>query len=269
MAAVRRRNVFIGVVAGVLVIGTASVVAAKVFGGNGAAASGTPTRSATPSASASASPGAGRETGTVKTAPAPAKVACGATAPPTATKPKPQFAGPVPVTIDTKKTYVATMRTSCGSITLKLDPTGAPEGVNNFVFLAKHHLYDGTWFHRIAPGFVIQGGDPKGDGSGGPGYTFTTETNPTTKFANASGLLAYANSGPNTNGSQFFITLSKQPNLDPPGNGPYTIFGSVTAGTDVVEKIGSVPTKANPGIPGEKSVPLQAVYIESIRISVK
>ena len=116
---------------------------------------------------------------------------------------------------------------------------------------------------------MIQGGDPKGDGSGGPGYTFTTETNPTTKFANASGLLAYANSGPNTNGSQFFITLSKQPNLDPPGNGPYTIFGSVTAGTDVVEKIGSVPTKANPGIPGEKSVPLQAVYIESIRISVK
>jgi len=270
LAAVRRRRVFIGVVAGVLVIGTASVVAAKVFGGNGTAASGTPTRSATPSASASASPGAGRQTGTVKTAPAPAKVACGATAPPTATKPKPQFAGPVPVTIDTQKTYMATMRTSCGSITLKLDPAGAPEGVNNFVFLAKHHLYDGTWFHRIAPGFVIQGGDPKGDGSGGPGYTFTTETNPTTKFASASGLLAYANSGPNTNGSQFFITLSKQPNLDPgAGNGPYTIFGSVTAGKDVVKRIGSVPTKANPGIPGEKSVPLQAVYVESIRISVK
>jgi cyclophilin family peptidyl-prolyl cis-trans isomerase len=268
LAAVRRRNVFIGVVASVLVIGVAWVGAAKVFGNNGSAATGTPTHTTTPSASASASPGAGRQTGTVRTAPAPVKVACGATAPADATKPKPQFAGPVPMTIDPKKSYVATMQTSCGTITLKLDAAGASEGVNNFVFLAKHHLYDGTWFHRIAPGFVIQGGDPKGDGSGGPGYTFTTETNPNAKFADAAWLLAYANSGPNTNGSQFFITLAKQPNLDPPGNGPFTIFGSVSAGTNVVKRIGSVPTKANPGIAGEKSTPLQAVYVESIKISV-
>ncbi len=272
LAAVRRRRVFIGIVAGVLVIGAASVGAAKVFGNNGSAATGTPTHTSTPSASASASPGAGRQTGTVRTAPAPATVACGATAPPSATKPKPQFAGPVPMTIDPKKSYVATMRTSCGTITLKLDAAGAPEGVNNFVFLAKHHLYDGTWFHRIAPGFVIQGGDPKGDGSGGPGYTFATESNPNAKFADAAWLLAYANSGPNTNtnGSGFFITLTKQPSLDPgAGNALYTIFGSVTAGKDVVKKIGSVPTKANPRFPGENSLPLQAVYVESIRISVK
>ena len=134
-----------------------------------------------------------------------------------------------------------------------LDAKGAPIAVNNFVFLAQHHLYEGTWFHRILSTFVIQGGDPKGDGTGGPGYQFTTETNPTTKFADASGLLAYANSGPDTNGSQFFITLAKLPNLDPPNNGPYTIFGTVTQGFDVVKTIAKVPTTANPSGVSESS----------------
>jgi cyclophilin family peptidyl-prolyl cis-trans isomerase len=158
--------------------------------------------------------------------------------------------------------------TSCGTIVVRLDAKDVPIAVNNFVFLAEHHLYDGTWFHRILSTFVIQGGDPKGDGTGGPGYQFTTETNPTTKFADASGLFAYANSGPDTNGSQFFITLAKLPNLDPPNNGPYTIFGTVTQGSDVVKKIAAVPTTANPNNPQEQSKPLEAVYVISVKISV-
>jgi cyclophilin family peptidyl-prolyl cis-trans isomerase len=268
-AAVRRRNVIIGLVIGFIVIALASVGVAQVFGGNGSTASGTPTATSSPSTSASPVVNAGKQTGTVKTAPAPATVACDGTAPSTATRPKPQFSGPVPMTIDTTKTYVAAMKTSCGTIVIRLAAKDAPIGVNNFVFLAKHHLYDGTWFHRIAPGFVIQGGDPKGDGSGGPGYSFTIESNPSTTFASASGLLALANSSKaDTNGSQFFITLAKLPNLDQQ-QVPYTILGQVTQGMDVVKEIASVPTKANPGIPGEKSVPLRAVYVDSVRITEK
>jgi cyclophilin family peptidyl-prolyl cis-trans isomerase len=170
------------------------------------------------------------------------------------------------MTIDPKKTYVATIKTSCGTIVIKLAPKDAPIGVNNFVFLARHHLYDGTWFQRIAAGFVIQGGDP---GSGGPGYHFAIESNPTTTFASASGLFALANSSrADTNGSQFFITLAKLPNLDQQQL-PYTILGQVTQGMDVVKKIASVPTKANPSLPGEKSVPLQAVYVDSVTIAEK
>ena len=270
-AAARRRNLIVGGIVGVIVLVVAAVGAAKVLNESGpaSATSTGASGSATPSGSASPSSSnhPGQKVGTVRTAAAPAKVACGAAAPPTATKPKPQFAGPVPMAIDPKKTYTATMATSCGTIVLHLDSKGAPLAVNNFVFLAQHHLYDGTWFHRIAPKFVIQGGDPKGDGTGDAGYKFDTETNPTTKFADSSGLVAYANSGPNTNGSQFFITLTKLPSLDPP-NGPYTIFGKVTQGFAVVKMIAAVPTTANPGIPGEKSTPLEAVYIDSLTISV-
>jgi cyclophilin family peptidyl-prolyl cis-trans isomerase len=267
-AEIRRRRLLVGSVAGVIVLIAVVVGASKIFGKE-ATASPTPSASVTPSETVSPTPSAkpGHLTGTVKTAPAPSKVACDASTPPTASKPKPQFAGPLPMTIDAKKTYTATIETSCGTIVVRLDAKDVPVAVNNFVFLAEHHLYDGTWFHRILSTFVIQGGDPKGDGTGGPGYQFTTETNPTTKFADASGLFAYANSGPDTNGSQFFITLAKLPNLDPP-NGPYTIFGTVTQGFDVVKTIAKVPTTANPSNPQEQSTPLQAVYVTSVTISV-
>jgi cyclophilin family peptidyl-prolyl cis-trans isomerase len=266
-AEIRKRRLLIGGVAGAVVLIAVVVGASQIFGKETAAS---PTPSVSPSSTVSPTPSVkpGHLTGTVETAPAPSKVACEASAPSTASKPKPQFAGPVPMTIDTKKIYTATIETSCGTVVVKLDAKGAPTAVNNFVFLAEHHLYEGTWFHRILSSFVIQGGDPKGDGTGGPGYYFPTETNPTTKFADASGLLAYANSGPDTNGSQFFITLAKLPNLDPPSNGPYTIFGTVTQGFDVVKTIAKVPTTANPSNPQEQSAPLQAVYVTSVTISV-
>lgn len=193
-------------------------------------------------------------------------VACGGSVPDAAGQTKPTFKTPPPMTIDPSKTYTATMRTSCGKVVLELDPGIAPIGVNSFVFLAKRGFYDGLTFQRILKGFVIQGGDPKGDGTGGPGYQFKTETTPTATFDGA-GILAYANSGPDTNGSQFFITLAPTPNLNPSTSGSYTIFGKVVQGLDVVQAIGSVPVTANPSS-GETSAPTQTVYIERVTISV-
>ena len=127
--------------------------------------------------------------------------------------------------------YLATIKTAKGTITLCLDPSLAPNTVNNFVFLARNQFYDGLKFHRVEPSFVIQGGDPKGDGSGGPGYKFNDEP---VKGAYTAGAVAMANSGPNTNGSQFFICTvddtSKLQKL-------YNLFGYVASGMDVVGKI--------------------------------
>src|SRR4029079_12349959 len=120
--------------------------------------------------------------------------------------------------------------------TVELLPKVAPTGVNSFVFLAKKGFFDGLTFHRIVDTptpFVIQGGDPLGNGTGDPGYGFDTETSPKVTFDRA-GLLAYANSGPGTNGSQFFITLDQLPQLDPSSGASYTIFGKVIGGMDVV-----------------------------------
>ncbi len=264
MSATRRRNRIIAASAGIV---TALVVFALGINlvGDKTKPSASPTKSVSPTPSQKP----GTKTGTVKLAATlPKKVACGATAPKVATTAKPQFTAPAQK-IDKKANYTATIQTTCGTIVAELFPKQAPIAVNSFVFLAQHHLYPGTWFHRIAKGFVIQGGDPKGDGGGGPGYAFTIETNPKVKFADAPGLLALANSGkPNTNGSQFFITLAKQPNLDAP-NGPYTIFGRVIRGLKVVKRIGRVPTTTNPAIPGEQSQPLQAVYILQVTIKIE
>src|SRR5205085_8223304 len=122
-----------------------------------------------------------------------------------ANEPHAQYSNVPPASVASGRIYLATIQTSCGSFTVKLDPTNTPIATSNFIFLAKQGFYDGTWFHRIAPGFVIQGGDPEGTGNGGPGYQFTNEINPTIKFASGAGVLAYANSGANTNGSQFFV----------------------------------------------------------------
>ena len=206
-------------------------------------------------------------TGSPSASPSALPVACGGSVPKTAGEGKPTIPKPPPMTIDQTKTYTANMQTSCGTIVIQLDAVHAPIGVNSFVFLANKGFYDGLTFHRIVKDFVIQGGDPKGDGTGGPGYQFATETSPKVTFDSA-GILAYANSGGDTNGSQFFITLAPTPQLDPSANQSFTIFGKVIKGLDVVKTIGAIPGTPSPGIQGENSVPTQTVYIESVIISV-
>ena len=139
---------------------------------------------------------------------------------------------PPPMTIDPAKKYFATIETSKGVIELQLSPEHAPITVNNFVFLAGQGFYDGLTFHRVISNFMIQGGDPTGTGRGGPGYDFVDEVkkNP---LKHERGVISMANAGPNTNGSQFFITHSPQPHL----NGRHTVFGKVIRGVEVVDKI--------------------------------
>jgi peptidyl-prolyl cis-trans isomerase B (cyclophilin B) len=128
----------------------------------------------------------------------------------------------------------ATFHTSEGQIELELEPEEAPKTVANFTRLAGEGFYDGLTFHRVIPDFMIQGGDPKGDGTGGPGYTFEDESN---GLPVERGAIAMANAGPNTNGSQFFIvTADACPWLD----GKHTVFGRVTEGQDVVDRISKV-----------------------------
>ena len=148
----------------------------------------------------------------------------------------------------------ATMLTNHGSIELELFDDAAPKTVQNFVKLAKDGFYDGVIFHRVIQDFMIQGGDPTGTGSGGPGYQFEDEFN---DHKVVRGALAMANAGPNTNGSQFFIvTTGAAPWLD----GKHTVFGQVTSGMDVVDAIEGVDTG-----PGDK--PRDDVRIESITVS--
>ncbi|HEX9372196.1 MAG TPA: peptidylprolyl isomerase [Roseiflexaceae bacterium] len=146
--------------------------------------------------------------------------------------PAQQWSMPPAMEIDPAKNYRATIETSKGNIVVELYPTYAPKTVNNFVFLARKGFYDGLKFHRVISNFMIQGGDPTGVGSGGPGYRFEDEVrnNP---LKHETGVISMANAGPNTNGSQFFITHSPQPHL----NGKHTVFGSVIEGQDVVNAI--------------------------------
>jgi peptidyl-prolyl cis-trans isomerase B (cyclophilin B) len=143
-----------------------------------------------------------------------------------------KWSSPPEMQIDATKTYKVTMDTTKGFIELELYPQSAPQTVNNFVFLAKQGFYDGLKFHRVISNFMIQGGDPSGNGTGGPGYKFADELrgNPLT---HQTGVISMANAGPNTNGSQFFITHSPQPHLD----GKHTVFGRVVSGMDVVNAI--------------------------------
>ena len=145
-----------------------------------------------------------------------------------------QFRAPPERVIDTNKTYTATMKTDHGDIVIDLAAKDAPNTVNNFVYLACVGFYDGLAFHRVIsnPPFVIQGGCPRGDGSGGPGYQFADEFSPTWRHEGA-GMLSMANAGPGTNGSQFFITLTAQPHLD----NRHTVFGHVTDGMDAVRAV--------------------------------
>ena len=166
-----------------------------------------------------------------------------------------QFAEPPPLTIDPNAEYTATLTTNVGTIVIELLAESAPKTVNNFVFLAEDGFYDGLIFHRVIEDFMIQGGDPTGTGSAGPGYKFEDETSPTDSF-DRPGLLAMANPGPNTNGSQFFITTVPTPHL----SGNHTIFGEVVQGQDVALAISKV-AKDSQGRPEE------TVTIESIKIA--
>jgi len=148
--------------------------------------------------------------------------------------------------IDPAKRYTATMETTKGTMVIALDPIGAPKTVNNFVVLARYHYYDGVSFHRIIPGFVIQGGDPEGTGRGGPGYRFEDELPQRGRYE--IGSLAMANAGPNTNGSQFFIISGPQGAGLPPS---YSLFGKVVSGIEVVQALNAVGTPG-PGTPKEK-----------------
>jgi peptidyl-prolyl cis-trans isomerase A (cyclophilin A) len=163
----------------------------------------------------------------------------------------------------------ATLTTTQGTVTVRLFPDHAPKTVRNFVELAeggrewidpktgartKEKLYDGTIFHRVITSFMIQGGDPLGNGTGGPGYKFADEIHPDLRFDKPY-LLAMANSGPGTNGSQFFITTVPTPWL----NGKHTIFGEVISGADVVENISRVQTR-----PGDR--PVTDVVLQSVTI---
>jgi cyclophilin family peptidyl-prolyl cis-trans isomerase len=134
------------------------------------------------------------------------------------------------MSIDVNKSYTATIDTNRGKIVVTLLPKVAPITVNNFVYLARQRFYDGLKWHRVVANFVIQGGDPAGNGSGGPGYQFQDEP---VRQPYAQGIVAMANAGPNTNGSQFFICLENLPQLPP----AYTIFGQTKDGMDVVKKI--------------------------------
>lgn len=140
-----------------------------------------------------------------------------------------QWNTPPKMTIDPKKNYSASMHTEKGDLVLALFADKAPVTVNNFVFLAKEGFYDGLIFHRVIADFMVQGGDPTGKGSGGPGYRFADEFHPTLKH-DKPGILSMANAGPGTNGSQFFITHVPTPWLD----GKHSVFGQVIGGMDVL-----------------------------------
>jgi peptidyl-prolyl cis-trans isomerase B (cyclophilin B) len=145
-----------------------------------------------------------------------------------------QYSSPPAMTIDPNKKYSATIQTSKGTIVCDLFAKEAPKTVNNFVFLARDHFYDGTTFHRVIADFMVQGGDPTGTGRGGPGYRFEDETDPKKNpHKHQVGTLSMANAGPNTNGSQFFITHVVTDWLD----GKHTVFGRVRSGQDVVNSI--------------------------------
>jgi cyclophilin family peptidyl-prolyl cis-trans isomerase len=155
-------------------------------------------------------------------------------------------------TIDAAKSYTATLHTTHGDVTLTLDAERSPLTVNNFVFLARDGFYDGVIFHRVISGFMVQGGDPTGTGTGGPGYKFRDETDGPGSYTR--GTLAMANSGPNTNGSQFFIC-----HADAGLPHSYTIFGSVSEGLEAVDSIASTKVVADR--------PVEDVTISSVTIT--
>jgi cyclophilin family peptidyl-prolyl cis-trans isomerase len=169
-------------------------------------------------------------------------------------EPRQRFDAAPPMIIDSAKTYTATMVTSHGTMEILLDPLAAPVTVNSFVYLARWHYFDGVVFHRVIPGFVLQGGDPTGTGTGGPGYRFNDELPKPGRYE--LGSLAMANAGPHTNGSQFFVISGPDGMRLPP---LYALFGKVVKGLDVVAVINELGSKS--GQPRER------IVIESVTVS--
>ena len=155
--------------------------------------------------------------------------------------------------IDPKKKYKARMETDKGTMVIELFADKTPKTVNNFVFLAREGYYDGIMFHRVIDNFMVQGGDPTGTGTGGPGYKFGDEFHPSLKH-DKRGVLSMANAGPGTNGSQFFITHGPTPWLD----GKHSVFGQVVEGLDVLM---SIPAR-DPGNRNAPAVKMTRVTIE-------
>ncbi len=158
----------------------------------------------------------------------------------------------------------ATIATSCGEIVVELDSAGYPETVNSFVFLARQGFYDGQAFHRIAKDFVIQGGDPQADGSGGPGYIIEDEFPDDEDFVYQEGVVAMANRGSRSTGSQFFIVIGEDARHLTP---LFNVLGEVVSGEDTLQRIADIETGVAPGSV-EESLPRESVYIESITIDV-
>jgi cyclophilin family peptidyl-prolyl cis-trans isomerase len=269
----RRRQRTLGAIGTAIAVILLVVAGMMIFNGDDdTQASPSPTVSPSASPSASPTPQAkpGKQTGTVDAQPAPSEVACGGEAPAGAGKPKPQFAGPPPMKIDPTTTYIATMVTSCGTIIIELDPKAAPQTVNSFVFLANHGFFDAQHFTRIDTSIdVLQGGDPTGTGSGGPGYSIPDELQGGEQYG--PGVFAMANAGPDTGGSQFFIITGENGhNLD--ANPNYTIFGHITRGLDVAQRIQKLPI-TDPAAASQGDItgqaPKEAVYIDSVTITEK
>lgn len=183
--------------------------------------------------------------------------ACGADAPDLVTPMS--FAEPEDQGLDPTALVSATLTTSCGDIAVELDPAVAPETVNSFVFLSRAGYFDGSASHRILPGFVIQAGDPTATGREGPGYTIPDEL-PPAGFVYERGMLAMANAGPGTTGSQFFVVLA-----DAPLNPDFSVFGRVVDGFETLDLIAEIPL--GPNAFGEISVPLETIFIEAITIA--
>jgi cyclophilin family peptidyl-prolyl cis-trans isomerase len=203
-------------------------------------------------ASSSTSPGAGSTLPGQQAADA-AAVAGGCSSSPTATLHKPSWKSPPAMTIDTAKTYTATVKTDAGTFVITLNAAHTPLTVNNFVFLAQKDFYNCVTFHRVIPNFMDQTGDPTGTGTGGPGYTFADELPPAANPQYPIGSVAMANSGPNTNGSQFFIVTGAEGESLAPN---YTLFGTVTSGLSVLQKI-NADGNANPS---DNGVPPKVIH---------
>jgi cyclophilin family peptidyl-prolyl cis-trans isomerase len=179
-------------------------------------------------------------------------VACGGSVPERYGEPKQRYQQAEQI-LDDRSRHQATIVTSCGEIEIELYSDESPVTANNFAFLASEGFYDATIIHRVVPKFVIQMGDPTGTGRGGPGYNFADELAAARNRGYGRGTVAMANSGPNTNGSQFFICLE---DVSLPPN--YAVFGEVTAGMDAVDRIAEVPLRG--------SSPVQRVFVETIRM---
>ena len=244
-----RSSITVGIVAALFI---GAIVLISATGGKSKKSSATTPSTTAKGATTTTAPGSSTTTSKGGAVP----TGCVSTVPPKTTKPT--YKAAPALTIDTSKTYVAHMSTTCGTFDITLDAKVAPETVNSFVFLAKNHFYDGLSFHRLVKDFVIQGGDPKGDGTGGPGYALPTE--PPLK-GYTQGSVAMANSGPGTTGSQFFVTVSDN-GAKSLGGPPYLYsdLGNVTKGFDVIQKLMTFA-------PAADGPPTRPLYIFNVTVT--